>query len=79
MMRGGAFTRALLEGFGQLEPFGKTGLPKNADCINKDGVVYLNELDAYVAERVKELTNGAQHPTTQKPSSVRSFPIAVIK
>ncbi len=74
----GAFTRALLEGFGQLEPFGKTGLPKNAD-YNNDGVVYLTELDAYVAERVKELTNGAQHPTTQKPSTVRSFPIAVIK
>ncbi len=77
--RHGAFTRALLEGFGQLKQFGKTKLPPNADCINKDGVVYLNELDAYVAERVKELTNGAQHPTTQKPSTVRSFPIAVVK
>ncbi|MDP6356576.1 MAG: caspase family protein, partial [Planctomycetota bacterium] len=73
----GAFTRALLEGFGKYRPFGATALPENAD-INKDGVVYLNELDAYVAERVKELTDGAQHPTTQKPSTVRSFPIAVV-
>jgi len=77
--RHGAFTRALLEGFGQLKQCGKTKLPPNADCTKKDGVVYLNELDAYVAERVKELTHGAQHPTTQKPSTVRSFPIAVVK
>jgi WD40 repeat protein len=75
----GAFTRALLEGFGELEPFGTTSLStKNAD-FNNDGVAYLNELDAYVAERVKELTKGAQHPTTQKPATVRSFPIAVVK
>jgi len=74
----GAFTRALLEGFGKLKPFGSTSLPKNAD-INKDRVVYLTELDTYVAERVKELTDGAQHPTTQKPATVRSFPIAMVK
>ncbi len=61
----GAFTVALLE-----------GLDGKAD-FNADGAVYLTELDAYVTERVKEITNGAQHPTTQKPSTIRSFPVVV--
>jgi hypothetical protein len=39
-------------------------------------VVYLNELDAYVTDRVKELTKGQQHPVTAKPTSIRSFPLA---
>ena len=59
----GAFTKALLEGF-----------EGKAD-YNGDGAVYLTELDAYVTDRVKALTKGAQHPTTNKPSTVRSFPI----
>jgi WD40 repeat protein len=62
--RGGAFTVALTE-----------GLAGKAD-LNKDGVVYLNELDAYVTDRVKELTRGQQHPVTAKPTSIRSFPLA---
>ena len=63
----GAFTKALLE-----------GLDGQADC-NKDGAVYLTELDAYVTDRVKVLTKGQQHPTTHKPSTVRSFPLAASK
>jgi hypothetical protein len=43
---------------------------------NKDGAVYLNELDTYVTDRVKELTKGRQHPVTARPASVRSFPLA---
>jgi WD40 repeat protein len=62
----GAFTVALLE-----------GLEGKAD-FNGDKAVYLTELDAYVTERVKELTDGTQHPTTQKPTTIRSFPLAVI-
>jgi uncharacterized caspase-like protein len=62
--RGGAFTVALTE-----------GLTGKAD-LNKDGVVYLNELDAYITDRVKELTRGQQHPVTAKPTSIRSFPLA---
>jgi hypothetical protein len=58
------FTLALVE-----------GLSGKAD-YNKDKVVYLNELDTYVAERVKELTKGQQHPVTARPASVRSFPLA---
>ena len=58
------FTLALVE-----------GLSGAADA-NKDGAVYLNELDAYVTDRVKALTKGQQHPVTAKPTSIRSFPLA---
>ncbi|MCH8272420.1 MAG: hypothetical protein IIB41_04100 [Candidatus Marinimicrobia bacterium] len=34
-----------------------------------DGIIHLRELDVYLSERVKTLTNGAQHTTTQKRSS----------
>jgi WD40 repeat protein len=60
----GMFTRALLEGLG-----GK------AD-YNGDGVVYLSELDTYITDRVKELSEGKQHPVTAKPASIRSFPLS---
>jgi len=62
--RHGNFTLALIE-----------GLSGKAD-FNADGVVYLNELDAYVTDRVKALTRGQQHPVTAKPGSIRSFPLA---
>jgi WD40 repeat protein len=60
----GYFTKALME-----------GLSGKAD-YNKDGAVYLNELDAYVTDRVKELSKGLQHPVTAKPASIRSFPLS---
>jgi len=60
----GAFTKALIE-----------GLQGSAD-YDRDGTVYLNELDLYVTERVKALTGGKQHPVTQKPTTIRSFPLA---
>jgi len=60
----GAFTLALLEGMQE----GKADL-------NGDGIVNIREIDYYVAERVKELTGGKQHPTTQKPSVVAEFPL----
>lgn len=50
------------------------GLSGKAD-LNRDGVVYFSELDAYVSERVKELSRGRQHPVTSKPGTVRSFPL----
>ena len=37
---------------------------------------YLHHLDAYVTDRVKELTRGRQHPVTSKPSTIRSFPLS---
>jgi len=64
----GAFTKAVLEALG-----GK------ADA-NGDGVVTLSEAEAYVADRVKELTDGRQHPTTQQPASIHSsLPLAILK
>ncbi|MFH1922703.1 MAG: caspase family protein [Planctomycetota bacterium] len=60
----GAFSLALCE-----------GLQGSAD-YNKDGTIHLNELDLYVADRVDNLTAGKQHPVTQKPTTIRSFPLA---
>ncbi len=60
----GAFTLALLEGL-------KNG---KAD-IKPDGTIYLRELDYYISERTIELTNNAQHPTTQKPSTISRLTI----
>jgi WD40 repeat protein len=61
--RHGYFTLALVEAL-------------SGRAANKEGVVYLAALDAYVTDRVKELTGGRQHPVTAKPTSVRSFPLA---
>ena len=33
------------------------------------------ELDFYVTKRVKELTKGAQHPTTEIPKTMPNFPV----
>ncbi|MGA8348088.1 MAG: caspase family protein [Isosphaeraceae bacterium] len=61
----GYFTQALTE-----------GLSGKAD-MNNDGLVYLTELDAYLFNRVKDLSNNSQHPETAKPLSVRPFPLSL--
>ena len=38
--------------------------------LNKNNIIYLNELEYYIAENVKKLTEGQQYPTTQKPSTI---------
>jgi uncharacterized caspase-like protein len=63
----GAFTKALIE-----------ALEEGAADYSGDGLVSLRELDLYVAERVADLTNSQQHPTTQKPSTISRFPIATV-
>ena len=63
----GAFTKALLE-----------GLSGKADYMKK-GKISINMLDLYLSERVKELTEGQQTPTTTKPQTIQDFPIAVVK
>jgi len=63
----GAFTRALVEGIGGKADFRGTGR------------ITVNMLDLYVSERVKELTEGQQTPTTVKPPNVPDFPVAVRK
>ncbi|RZK45556.1 MAG: peptidase C14, partial [Pedobacter sp.] len=61
----GAFTKALLEGLS-----GKASVPGK----NK---ITVKSLDAYISERVKELTRGKQHPTSVVPPNVPDFPIAI--
>jgi len=61
----GAFARAFLDAMNQ----------KKAD-VNADGYLSINELDLSLSERVKELTGGRQHATTQKPSTIRNFNFA---
>lgn len=51
------------------------GLSGQAD-FNKDGTIYNHELDLYVTDRVKSLSKGRQHPVSEKPTSVRAFPLA---
>jgi hypothetical protein len=63
-LKHGYFSQALIDGLsGQVD-------------YNKDGVVYLTELDAYVVNRVKELSKDSQHPVTAKPPNVRPFALS---
>ena len=62
----GAFTKALVEGI-----LGK------ADLFNTKSISY-KSLDAYIAQRVKDLTNGRQSPTTIIPQSMPDFQIAMM-
>jgi hypothetical protein len=64
----GAFTKALLEAIGE----GK------ADIGHK-GTITTAFLDAYLATRVKELTDGAQHPVMSRPDAVPDFPLALVR
>lgn len=61
----GAFTKALVE-----------GLMGGADLF-KNGKITISTLDAFITERVKELTKGRQTPTTIKPKTIPDYPIAV--
>ena len=62
----GAFTKALVE-----------GLNGEADLYGRKTVT-VKSLDLYITNRVKELTDGQQAPTTVIPTSVPDFPIAVV-
>lgn len=63
----GAFTKALVE-----------GLCGKADLFNK-GKITVKTLDAYITERVKDLTEGKQSPVTITPLGVPDFPLSVTK
>jgi WD40 repeat protein len=65
--KNGAFTKAVVE-----------GLKGKADFTG-DGAVSINELDTWIADRVKKLTGNQQTPTTSKPATVPDFPIAVVR
>lgn len=59
----GFFTLALVEGL--------AGKAQKSTA----GAVYLHHLDAYVTDRVKELSKGRQHPVTNR-ANLRSFPMS---
>ncbi|MEA3348831.1 MAG: caspase family protein, partial [Pseudomonadota bacterium] len=60
----GAFTKAVVEGF-------------SGKVAYKGTKITVNMMDLYISERVKELTDGRQTPTTAKPSTIPDFPIAM--
>ena len=62
----GAFTKALVE-----------GLNGAADLSGRN-VITVNSLNYYVTNRVKDLTQGQQSPTTIIPGGIPDFPIAVV-
>ena len=63
----GAFTKAFIDGVEG----------KQADH-NQDGHIGIKELDLYLTDRVKELTDGHQHPMTEIPRMLSNFPVAIV-
>lgn len=62
----GAFTKALLE-----------GMRGQADFMKRGRISY-KQLDAYVADRVNELTEGQQTPVTPVLVTVPDFPLVEV-
>jgi WD40 repeat protein len=60
----GAFSQALIE-----------ALTGKVDFFH-DGVITVASLEYWLADRVKKLTDGHQHTTSNKPDTIRDFPIA---
>ena len=63
----GAFTKALIE-----------GLAGKADLL-RDGTITVSEFDAFIANRMKALTDGRQHPVMSRPNTIPDFAFAVVK
>ena len=61
----GAFTKAIIE-----------GIDGKADYTGK-GKITVTSLDLWLSERVQELTNGKQTPTTAKPRTIPDFALAL--
>ena len=61
----GTFTKALLETLASPE-----------SDLDHNGYLTINELDFQLTNRVKQLTEGRQHPVTEKPPTIVDFPIA---
>ncbi len=64
----GAFTKSLLE-----------GLKESKADVDADGIITIKEIDLYMTQRVKVLTNGKQKPTTEIPKSIPNFALGVGK
>ena len=66
--RHGAFAKALIEAIGE----GKA-------AIQAQKPITTDLLDYYVVERVKQLTDGKQHPVMHRPDLVPDFPLALAR
>ncbi|MCH2023443.1 MAG: caspase family protein [Saprospiraceae bacterium] len=64
----GVFTYAILE-----------GLTSGDVDRNRDGFVYVSELKDYVTQKVVDLTDGKQHPTTRTENALNDFILYKIK
>ena len=64
----GVFTYAILE-----------GLTSGDVDRNRDGYVYVSELKDYVTQKVVELTDGKQHPTTRSENALNDFILFKVK
>lgn len=51
----------------------------NASLSRRHGAISINELDTWLADRVKQLTANKQTPTTTKPNTVPDFPVAAVR
>ena len=49
-----------------------------ADLL-RDGTITVSELDAFIANRMKALTDGRQHPVMSRPNTIPDFAFAVVK
>ena len=47
--------------------------------ILREGTITVSELDAFIANRVKALTEGRQHPVMSRPNAIPDFAFAVVK
>ena len=65
--KNGAFTEALIE-----------GLSGDADYVT-DGKLTIAELDLWLSDRVKVLTDKRQAPVVRKPDTIPDFPIALVR
>jgi uncharacterized caspase-like protein len=74
----GAFCLAIVEGLTGRRTHAEQAQSRLPCDYDGDGVIQLTELDAYVTNRVKELTHGAQHPVTNR-GNIPSFPLAVVQ
>lgn len=76
----GAFTKAVVEALSARSGDSLSADAKDAlSLIASSGKVTLSRLDAYLAERVKQLTSGKQTPTLARPQTIPDLPIAVVK
>jgi hypothetical protein len=65
--KNGAFTEALIEGFAG-----------GADYV-ADGKLTIAEIDLWLSDRVKVLTDKRQAPVVRKPDTIPDFPIALVR